>query len=181
MSLFCTSEYPSWFVFVPQQYLYFYQYHLMTLKNLVFILFTPKGGSVFPFIYKPLRQFNLFAHFSCNLIHTDTYILLSMLSELHLLLFHYGNLNVINNMIATAILPAWLSLRLLLQHFQSPLRSDMSKPRLMFSFHFRLFPHYRRHLQAAKHLLPLKALCFPGQNKVGGQGGAGIICSHHKG
>lgn len=150
MSLVCTFECLFQFVLVPQQYLYFDQYHLLTLKslkNLSFILFKPKGGSVFPFIHKPLRQFDLFAHFSCNLMHTDMYILLSMLSELHLLLFHYGDLDVINKLTAMATLPAPLCLRPLPEPFHSPLRSDTSKPRLMFPFHFRrLFPHYRWHL-----------------------------------
>lgn len=90
-----------------------------------------------------LRQFNLFAHFCCNLIHTDMHILLSVLSELHLLLFDYRDLDVINKLIAMATLPAQLCLRSLPEPFHSPLRYDMSKPRLMFPFHFRrLFPRY---------------------------------------
>lgn len=44
--------------------------------------------------------------------------------------------------------PASLALpEVLTEHFHSPLRSDMSKPRIMCPFHFRrLFPHYGWHL-----------------------------------
>lgn len=70
-----------------------------------------------------------------------------MLSKLHPLLFDYGDLDVINKLIAMATLPAQLCLRLLTEHLRSPLRSDMSKPRLMSPFHFRiLFPCYGWHL-----------------------------------
>lgn len=50
--------------------------------------------------------------------------------------------------------PASLALpEVLTEHFHFPLRSDMSKPRLMCPFHFRrLFPHYGWHLQAKKHV-----------------------------
>lgn len=70
----CTSEYMFQFVPMPQQYLYFDQYHLLTLKLLMLISFKPKEDNL-------LRQFDLFAHFSCNLIHTDMHIFLSVLSE----------------------------------------------------------------------------------------------------
>lgn len=58
--------------------------------------------------------------------------------------------------------PASLALpEVLTEHFHSPLRSDMSKPRLMCPFHFRrLFPHYGWHLQAKKHLLLKRVMLF---------------------
>lgn len=123
---------------------------------------------------------SIFLFASCNIIHADRYILLSALPELYLLLLCYKDLDLINIQIAMATLTTWLCLRLWREHFHSSPRSDMWKPRLMFPFNFRrLFPHYRLHLQAAKHLLP-KALCFPSRNKAGVQRGAGIVCIHHR-
>lgn len=139
MSLVCTSEYLSVCTCATTISVFWSVSPLDTelLKNLPFILFKPNGGSVFPFIHKPLRQFNLFAHFSCNLIYTDMYILLSMLSESRLLMFHYGDLDVIKKLIAMATLPGWLCQRSLPEHFYSSLRPDISKPRLMLPFRFR--------------------------------------------